>query len=240
MQDGRGTAAMGLAAVSLPDLVTAWAHGWAVSRAVAAPVAVPGGWRLQVGLAGHRLRYVLPAVDHESLARLAWQEHAPGTWIKIADAPETLRDVLKPGWVMADTCYLMTTAYTINPEAVPPPYSDRTTTTGRVAAVTIVNEAGEIAASGRYAPSIGSASSTKSKLRPHTGVAAWPAQPCVRSVAMPFSTATHMVSWSPPMTAAIYTAPWAGPYALPSPPHTCPNRGLLLRDEVAGGSARFR
>jgi GNAT superfamily N-acetyltransferase len=42
----------------LPQLVLAWGRGWAVSRGLPEPVEVSGGFRANVGVHGHRVRYV--------------------------------------------------------------------------------------------------------------------------------------------------------------------------------------
>ncbi|MBW6439985.1 hypothetical protein KZ829_40285 [Actinoplanes hulinensis] len=45
-----------------------------------APVGVPGGWRAEVDLPGHRLRHVLRTWDTARLTALDRQATRPGTW----------------------------------------------------------------------------------------------------------------------------------------------------------------
>ncbi|MCA2211615.1 GNAT family N-acetyltransferase [Jidongwangia harbinensis] len=142
----------GLADTDLSGVVAAWVHGWAISRTVPAPTAVPGGWRIPVGLPGHRLRYVLPACDEESLAGLSRRPHAPGTWIKVAGEPACLRRRLPSPWAIADTGHLMTAPFSPGAATAPAPYTIRITTTGAVIVASVVDAAGDTAASGRLAP----------------------------------------------------------------------------------------
>lgn len=140
-----------LAYVDLPDLITSWVHGWAVSRAAPAPVAVPHGWRINVGAPNHRRRYVLHTPDGQSLSQLGERQNAPGTWIKVAADPTYLRAALPPEWAMADTGYLMTTTLTDGADMPPAPYTTRTTITD-IVVTTILDATGTSVASGRLAP----------------------------------------------------------------------------------------
>lgn len=149
MQQEDGTVAAGRG--DLPDLVTSWVHGWAVSRAAPTPVAVPQGWRVNVGAPGHRLRYVLHTPDEQSLSQLGARQNAPGTWIKVAADPAYLRAALPPQWTMADTGFFMTTPLTDDADMPPTPYTIRTTITDVVVAA-VLDATGTPVASGRLAP----------------------------------------------------------------------------------------
>ncbi|MFI9009884.1 GNAT family N-acetyltransferase [Actinosynnema sp. NPDC053489] len=130
------------------DLVMAWGRGWAVSRRVPAPEEVPGGFRIDVGRPGHRVRHVLHTWDHEALAGLARRHTAPGTWIKISGTAADLREALPAPWTPADTCYLMTAPFTAGAQAPPPPYEVHFTTDGAATTATVVDDTGATAASG--------------------------------------------------------------------------------------------
>ncbi|GAB4060257.1 GNAT family N-acetyltransferase [Catellatospora paridis] len=149
MQQEGGT--VGAERGDLPGLIAGWVHGWAVSRAAPVPVAVPQGWRIDVGVPGHRLRYVLHTPDDQSLSRLGERQNAPGTWIKVAADPAYLRAALPPPWAMADTGFLMTTTLTGDADKPPAPYTIRTTITD-VVVVTVLDATGTPVASGRLAP----------------------------------------------------------------------------------------
>jgi GNAT superfamily N-acetyltransferase len=131
------------------DLVSSWVHGWAVSRSAGTPQAVPGGWRIEVGLPGHRVRYVLPEHDDQVLAGV---EPAPGTWIKVAGEPGRLRDALPRPWVMADTAYLMRILFRAGEEGPAAPYTARVIARGPVTVAEILGEDGSRAAWGQLAP----------------------------------------------------------------------------------------
>ncbi|SCL14495.1 FR47-like protein [Micromonospora nigra] len=149
-EDGAGTTEP--AGRELSGLLAAWVRGWAASRAVPPPTPVPGGWRLQVGLAGHRVRYVLAAYDDASLAELGRRRATPGTWIKAAADPADLRTALPAAWTMADTGHLMTIPFTAGTATPPASYTTRIAVLGDVIVAKVIDAAGEVAASGRLAP----------------------------------------------------------------------------------------
>jgi GNAT superfamily N-acetyltransferase len=80
----------------------AWATGWSLSRTAPAPVEARVGYRIDVGLPGHRVRYVLPRFDRE----LVTGPHEPGTWLKIAADPGNVE--LDDRWQVEPVEYLMT------------------------------------------------------------------------------------------------------------------------------------
>jgi ribosomal protein S18 acetylase RimI-like enzyme len=147
---GRGRAARRDAA--LPDLVTAWGQGWAVSRGLPRPTAVPGGFRADVGRPGHRLRYVLHTWDADMLSTLGRQVGVPGTWIKISGCGADLRSALSARWTMDRIGYLMSMPFTVGVDDPPTPYRISVQPDGAVTVATVVDAAGAIAAAGRLAP----------------------------------------------------------------------------------------
>lgn len=104
---------------------------------------------MEVGLPGHRVRYVLPAFDEQVLDGLGREHDAPGTWIKVAGEPELLRKALPGAWAMADTAYLMQVPFRAG-EKVGHPV--RVVRDGPVVHAEILGEGGERAAWGRMAP----------------------------------------------------------------------------------------
>ncbi|GIG86379.1 GNAT family N-acetyltransferase [Plantactinospora endophytica] len=139
---------------SVPELMTAWGRGWAVSRGTSAPVEVVGGFRIDVGLPGHRVRHVLHSYDAEALARLAGALTAPGNWIKASGDPAEFRAALPDGWTIDIAGYLMTVPFRAGAVEPPPGYAlgvDIEPGSGVVVA-TVRDGAGERAASGRLAP----------------------------------------------------------------------------------------
>lgn len=129
----------------------AWGLGWATSRAVPRPAIVPGGFRADVGLPGHRVRYVLHTWDIETVAALARQVAAPGTWIKVSGSGAGLRSALSTRWTMDSTGYLMSAPFTATAADVPATYEIRIAAAGGVAAATVIDGTGATAASGRLA-----------------------------------------------------------------------------------------
>ncbi|WP_189336019.1 GNAT family N-acetyltransferase [Actinoplanes ianthinogenes] len=129
--------------------MTAWVHGWAASRGTPAPVAVPGGWRIQVGLPGHRIRYVLAGAD---LADLAAAPHPPGTWIKAVTTAAQPGAALPAGWVRAETLHVMTVRFDAGDDPPPPPYTARFLTAGQVVEARVSDAGGATAAAAHLAP----------------------------------------------------------------------------------------
>ncbi|WP_112244163.1 GNAT family N-acetyltransferase [Kribbella monticola] len=123
-------------------LVKAWAEGWAIARGTPAPVEVAEGYRIDVGLPGHVVRYVLPAHAPALAARLT----TPGTWLKICDAAPSLDE----RWQVQAPEYLMTAQLTTEPPASRPEYQLQLTQTGSVLDV-VVRSQGELAARGKAA-----------------------------------------------------------------------------------------
>jgi GNAT superfamily N-acetyltransferase len=93
----------GLTHQMTPDLlhVEGWVHGWSISRRTPPPVALPEGYRIDVGQPRHLVRYVLPTPQQELIAQL----HEPGTWLKTAGA----LPALSPRWTHEPPEYLMAT-----------------------------------------------------------------------------------------------------------------------------------
>src|SRR5687768_6703571 len=92
----------------------AWTHGWAISRGTPPPVEVPGGYRIDVRLPGHQVRYVLHTYDPAVVGGL----DRSGTWLKIcAEAVP-----LDPRWHVEPTEYLMSAPLSGEVVAVAPQY----------------------------------------------------------------------------------------------------------------------
>lgn len=100
-----------------PDIVwtparvaQAWVQGWVVSRG--APPAVDHGTHLTipVGLPGHVVRHVFPALDAEAIRAIVQGPCEPGTWLKVVGAPELVRPLLPATWALHPREYLMHTS----------------------------------------------------------------------------------------------------------------------------------
>ncbi|MBO3743661.1 GNAT family N-acetyltransferase [Actinoplanes flavus] len=113
---------------TVSDLVMAWGRGWAASRGVPAPVGVPGGWRAEVGLPGHRLRHVLHTWDTGRLTTLDRQADRPGAWVKVVGDRAALRAALPSRWAMAEDGFLMTAGFRPRAEPAPAGYQITVTT----------------------------------------------------------------------------------------------------------------
>lgn len=101
-------------------LVGHWVHGWALTRGVPAPVRVPHGHRLDVGVPGHRVRHVMP--DARRIAELSRALSAPDSWLKVCGPREATLAALDPRWRVGDPEYLMCAELSPVPVPVPEPY----------------------------------------------------------------------------------------------------------------------
>lgn len=126
------------------NLAAAWAEGWAISRATPAPVEIPEGYRIDVGLPDHLTRYVLPIHAPALATRLT----VPGTWLKICATPASVQ--LDERWQVQPAEYLMSTPLTAEPHASGPEYELAVTTTGALVHAAITYR-GEPAARGQAA-----------------------------------------------------------------------------------------
>jgi GNAT superfamily N-acetyltransferase len=105
-------------------------------------VAVPEGYRIDVGLPGHVTRYVLPTHSPALAARLT----APGTWLKICTDQPALDD----RWQIQPPEYLMSTQLTSEPPTCAREYELEVVRAGSVIDV-VVSRQGEQAARGKAA-----------------------------------------------------------------------------------------
>jgi GNAT superfamily N-acetyltransferase len=123
-------------------MLDAWVHGWAISRNTPAPVRIRAGYRIDVGLPGHQVRYVLPSYDDELVGRA----HRPDTWLKIRGQVS-----LGEPWQVQPPEYLMTRELTATPVTVAEPYELRSARRGSIVEVVVTAADGSVAARGKAA-----------------------------------------------------------------------------------------
>ncbi|MET8999418.1 GNAT family N-acetyltransferase [Amycolatopsis sp. NPDC004169] len=145
------------------DILGAWVQGWAVSRATSPPVAEPDGYRVDVGLPGHRVRYLLRAPA--AVPARARAAAAPGTWLKTCGSRAEVLAGLTPAWTAGETEYLMAVEGPLPPVAVPPGYAVTVTGEGPVWRV-LVSSGGEPAAHGQVGVAAGVAVFDKIETEP--------------------------------------------------------------------------
>jgi GNAT superfamily N-acetyltransferase len=90
-----------------PALVEIWAQGWALTREVAPPVVVPGGWRIEVGLPDQVRRFVYPAAS-EAVVERGRSIDRPFEFIKVATSPDAVEPLLDERWAFGPAGYMMT------------------------------------------------------------------------------------------------------------------------------------
>ena len=132
-----------------PALVEIWAQGWALTREVAPPLPIPGGWRIEVGLPDQVRRFVYPTAN-KAVAERARSIDAPFEFIKVATAPEAVRPLLGDRWTFGPPGYMMTCSPHVAPCCDVSPYRLTLEILGdRLTLATILAPDGELAASGR-------------------------------------------------------------------------------------------
>jgi GNAT superfamily N-acetyltransferase len=148
---------------ALDEVAAAWARGWAVSRGTAAPVQVPGGLRIDVGLPDHPVRYVIPRYDEAAVRALVELLDQPGTWVKVCAEPVEVAAVLSSSWRISPPQFLMSTPLSArgatDPVSPPdlagadasPPYRLEVVTSGACVDAGIRTADGRPAARGRAA-----------------------------------------------------------------------------------------
>ncbi|MEV4149440.1 GNAT family N-acetyltransferase [Amycolatopsis sp. NPDC049691] len=125
------------------DILGAWVRGWVVSRAVPEPVVEPDGFRIDVGLPGHRVRYLLRSPP--AVAARAWTVAEPGTWLKTCGARAAVLAGLTPEWEARATEYLMTFDGGIPPAEAPTGYEVTVRGDGPVWSVAVTSGGDEAA-----------------------------------------------------------------------------------------------
>ncbi|KJK33450.1 hypothetical protein UK23_45985 [Lentzea aerocolonigenes] len=126
-------------------IIADWVWGWALSRGTPDPVTEHDGYRIDVGLPHHRVRYVLP--DPRDAGPRAAGLTEPGTWLKICGTAE-----LDSRWTVAAPEYLMSTPVKpAQPVTPPDPYVVELHSAGKVHDVVVRTRNGEHAAKGRVA-----------------------------------------------------------------------------------------
>jgi GNAT superfamily N-acetyltransferase len=136
------------------DVVRAWVEGWALSRQVPAPVAIVQGWRVDVGLPEHRVRYVFADLDPAAIRGLAESLKPPGAFIKACVESEELAASLPANWGLDPLHHMMTARLGRGgPKAldIPKGYELALGQQGQVIVAALRETSGEIAASGRIA-----------------------------------------------------------------------------------------
>lgn len=131
-------------------VVAEWVWGWALSRGAPNPVVEADGYRIDVGLPGHRVRHVL--LDPGSVGPRAAGLTEPGTWLKVCGSPEQVRPWLSSRWTIGAAEYLMSTELGTHPPTTPPdPYTVELHSTGDVHSAVIRTADGGCAAKGQVA-----------------------------------------------------------------------------------------
>ncbi|MEV6105892.1 GNAT family N-acetyltransferase [Streptomyces sp. NPDC051940] len=152
-----------------PGLITAWVHGWSVSRGAAEPQPHDWGFTIDVGLLDQVTRHVIASPTEDVVRKLAESSAARGMWLKVFVDEETVRPWLTPGWEFAPPGYLMHTALTepakptkptqptsqtqpTTPTTIPDGFRLRTWTRGGVTQALLTAPDGSLAARGQVAP----------------------------------------------------------------------------------------
>ncbi|MFH8406690.1 GNAT family N-acetyltransferase [Streptomyces sp. NPDC018019] len=137
-----------------PDLVRAWVHGLARCRGAAAPVAVHGGFYVEVRVPVRSHRYVFPAADPDVLRGLIASITTPNLWVNVCAPRSDIAPALPPTWEFAEPQFLMSATLPPAPAPVAAPtgYTVETVDedgTGVLQCRVLDAATGELAARGR-------------------------------------------------------------------------------------------
>ncbi len=134
------------------DVVQAWITGWALVRETSLPVAVAGGYRVDVGWPQQRVRYVFPRCCDE-LEQLAESIVEPWILLKACAGPEELQRLLPPRWMIQRVGYMMTRSpqSTAAPARIPDGYMLEVMKDLAVSVARVVTTDGDVASIGRVA-----------------------------------------------------------------------------------------
>ncbi len=114
----------GVAPLTAADAVTAWADGWAHSRAAGRPQWVDGMWRVEVGAERESVRWLLPDPTPELLADLTSRPHPRHTAVKLVGDPAEWEPRFPAGWEADIPVWLMWSVLRRQPDpSLPAGYS---------------------------------------------------------------------------------------------------------------------
>ena len=134
-----------------PAVVAAGVAGWAVSRGVGPAQPRCGGLHVAVGLPRQKERYVFASIEKEALRNLALTITTPWIFLKVCAPRGEMETVWPAGWVVQEPGFMMTTTLA-RPAAAALADGYRLTVQGEdVIVATIVDKAGDVAASGKIA-----------------------------------------------------------------------------------------
>lgn len=133
------------------DVVAAWVAGWAASRGVGPAQPRCGGLHVAVSLPRQKERYVFASIEKDALRNLALKITAPWIFLKVCAPSGELEAVWPASWVVQEPGFMMTTTLAPAPTAALADGYRLMVQGENVIAASIVDEAGELAASGKIA-----------------------------------------------------------------------------------------
>lgn len=89
------------------NMVEAWVKGWALAREVPAPIKSKDHFKVDVGWAHQKVRYVFPKLT-ETFRHLAHNISEPWHFLKICMPPEAVATILPAKWTIQPVGYMMT------------------------------------------------------------------------------------------------------------------------------------
>lgn len=138
--------------VNTDHLLSAWAHGWTISRGTDAPIPLADfGYRIQVGLPGHLERYVLQGHVLSAIQKLAQELDTPDTWLKVCAPHSSVANILPPRWKIKPLEYLMSKSIAPTAVTMPEAYHINLIEDGDAVTARACSSEGHHAATGRMA-----------------------------------------------------------------------------------------
>jgi len=135
--------------VADPGVVATWIKGWTLARETSPPVEDHGGFRVDVGWAQQRTRYVFPRIS-SAMRELAATIAEPWVFVKACASPAAMRAALPARWAIQPPGFMMECRGVMTGEAATPDgYLLDATEPRSIAIVRALAPGGELAAIGR-------------------------------------------------------------------------------------------
>lgn len=135
-----------------PEIVKIWVHGWTLTRQVPPPIFENGAYRVEVGLPDQTRRFVFPEYS-DWVGHYAETITEPMVFLKVCAPPETVKPALPVRWQIQSPGYMMilSGSMQIKDIGLPDGYIWQHQTYDGLTLVNILDEKGEVAATGRIA-----------------------------------------------------------------------------------------
>lgn len=93
-----------------PDILKKWLTAWSLSRELPLPIAYKSGFKVEVGDAKQKERYVFPELN-EDFIQLSNTINEPWIFLKACDTAEEIRNHVSEKWTLQPQGYMMSCSH---------------------------------------------------------------------------------------------------------------------------------